>query len=177
MREDTVPGLIAERGVPLAMALDRTLSQIPLIENLLSKNNLADASIDDLHEMGAVARIDQIPDDERELLIAAIIPAAPLNREHARIGTYAALLALASQLTARPAEGDLLDAACSMARFGEPILDRVADGWASYCVRDAIAVAQEAVMAAVMDEIIASPDDGLAGVDRNIVIAGLHRTC
>src|SRR5690606_10257933 len=68
---------------------------------------------------------------------------------------------------------DLFDAACSMARFGEPILDRVADGWTGYCVRDAIAVTQEAVMAAVMDEIMASPDGGLAGVDRDAVIAGL----
>ncbi len=172
-REDAVPGLVAERGVPLAMALDRTLSRIPLIESLLSKNDLADVSIDDLRELGAVARIDQIPDDERELLIAAIVPATPLNRERARIGTYAALLALAAQLNARPAEGDLFDAACSMARFGEPILDRVADGWTSYCVRDVIAVTQEAVMAAVMDEIMASPDGGLAGVDRDVVIAGL----
>ena len=172
-REDAVPGLVAERGVPLAMALDRTLSRIPLIERLLSKNDLADVSIDDLRELGAVVRIDQIPDDERELLIAAIVPATPLNRERARIGTYAALLALAAQLNARPAEGDLFDAACSMARFGEPILDRVADGWTSYCVRDVIAVTQEAVMAAVMDDIMASPDGGLAGVDRDVVIAGL----
>lgn len=172
-REDAVPGLVAERGVPLATALDRTLARIPLIESLLSKNELADVSIDDLRELGAVARIDQIPNDERELLIAAIVPAQPLNRERARIGTYAALLALAAQLKARPAESDLFDAACSMARFGEPILDRVADGWTGYCVRDAIAVTQEAVMAAVMDDIMTSPDGGLAGVDRDAVIAGL----
>jgi hypothetical protein len=172
-RQDAVPGLVAERGVPLATALDRTLSRVPLIERLLSKLDLTDVSIDDLRELGAVARIDQIPGDERELLIAAIVPAKPLTRERARIGTYAALLALAAQLNARPSESDLFDAACSMARFGEPMLDRVADGWTSYCVRDAIAVTQEAVMAAVMDEIMASPDGGLAGVDRDVVIAGL----
>ncbi len=172
-RVDAVPALIAERGVPLATALDRTLSRVPLIEHLLSKHDLADASIDDLRELGAVARIDQIPDDERELLIAAIVPAKPLASERARIGTYAALLALAAQLKARPTESDLFDAACSMARFGEPILDRVADGWTGYCVRDAIAVTQEAVMAAVMDEIMASSDSGLTGVDRDVIVAGL----
>jgi hypothetical protein len=172
-RDDAVPGLVAERGLPLATALDRTLTQIPLIESLLSKSDLTDASIDDLRELGAVARIDQIPDDERELLIAVIVPHQPLNRERARIGTYAALLALAAQLKTRPAESNLFDAACSMSRFGEPILDRVADDWTSYCVRDAIAVSQEAVMAAVMDEIMASPDGGLAGVDRDSIIAGL----
>ncbi len=172
-REQAVPGLVAERGVPLATALDRTLSRIPLIESLLSKRDLADVSLDELRELGAVARIDRIPEDERELLIAAIVPDSPLSRERARIGTYAALLTLAAQLKARPLESDLFVAAVSMARFGEPILNRVADGWTSYCVRDAIAVTQEAVMAAVMDEIMASPDGGLAGVDRNVVIAGL----
>ena len=123
--------------------------------------------------LGAVTRIDQIPDDERELLLAAIVPSKPLPKERARVSTYAALLALASKLKARPTEADLFDTACSMNRFGEPLLDQVADGWTSYCVRDAIAVTQEAVLAAVMDEIIASPDGGLAGVARQRVVGAL----
>ncbi len=172
-REDKVPALVAERGVPLATALDQTLSRVPLIERLLSKKGFAEVSVDDLSELGAVARIDQIPDSERELLIAAIIPYQPLQRERARIGTYAALLALASKKKARPTENDLFHAACSMNRFDEPMLDHVADGWASYCVRDAIAVTQEAVMSAVMSEVMSSPGGGLAGVDRDAIIAGL----
>ena len=172
-RDYAVPALVAERGVPLAKALDRTLSAVPIIEKLLSRQDIEQASVDNLRELGAVARIDQVPNEERELLIAAIIPAEPLTREHARIGTYAALLALASQLNARPSEANLFDAACSMARFGEPILDQVADGWTSYCVRDSIAVTQEAVMEAVMNEIIASPDGGQGGVDSEFVISGL----
>jgi hypothetical protein len=172
-RDDAVPGLVAERGVPLAKALDRKLSHVPVVERLLAQQDLAEIGADDLRELGAVARIDQIPDEERELLIAAIVPATPLNRERPRVGTYAALLALAAQLKAPPSERQVFDAACSLSRFGYPLLDRVADGWVSYCVRDAIAVTQEAVMAAVMNEIMASSSRGLAGVDRDVIISGL----
>lgn len=172
-REDTVPRLVAERGMPLATTLDQTFAKIALLENVLLKSNVTDVNVDDLFEFGAVARIDQIPDSERELLIDAIIPHKPLKREYARVGTYAALMALALKLKARPSENDLFDAACSIARFGEPILDRVADGWTTYCMRDAIAITQEAVMAAVMGEILLYPDGGVSGVDRDDIISGL----
>jgi hypothetical protein len=80
---------------------------------------------------------------------------------------------LAAKKKARPTEGDLFDAACSMNSFDEPLLDNVAVGWTFYGVRDAIAVTQEAVMAAVMDEIMASPDGGLAGVAREQIVGAL----
>lgn len=177
-RDKAVPALVAERGVPLATAMDQRLSRVPIIWRLLSQGDLARVSMDDLHEIGAVARIDQIPDDERELLLAAIVPAKPRPKarhptEWARIETYASLLALASKLKKRPSEGDLFDTACSVARFGEPSLDHAADGWTTYCVRDSVAVTQEAVLAAVMDEILGSPDGGLSGADRDVVIAAL----
>jgi hypothetical protein len=172
-RDDAVPGLVFERGVPLAAIVDRRLSHVPVIQRLLLESDLAEVSKDDLSELGTVARIDQIPDDERQLLIDAIVPEQPLTKERARIGTYASLLALASKMKASPTEGALFDAACSKSRFGEPILDRVADRWTIYCVRDSIAVTQEAVMAAVMGEIMSSPDGGLLGVDRGVVVAGL----
>jgi len=96
-----------------------------------------------------------------------------LPKERARIGTYASLLALASKLKAQPSESNFFDTVCSADRFGEPLIDQVADGWATYCVRDAIAVTQESVLAAVMGEILGQPDGGLAGADRDAVIAAL----
>lgn len=172
-RDNTVPALVDTRGLPLALAMHQRMTRVPLIERLVSEPNLTQVLMDDLCELGAVTRIDQIPDDERELLLAAIVPSKPLPKERARVGTYAALLALATKLKARPTEGDLFDTACAMNRFGEPLLDQVADGWTSYCVRDAIAVTQEAVLAAVMDEIMASPDGGLTGVARDVVLRAL----
>lgn len=172
-RDNLVPALVDTRGLPLALAVQQRLARIPLLERLVSEPKLTQAALDDLRELGEVARIDQIPDDERELLLAAIVPAKPLQKERARVGTYAALLALAAKKKARPTEGDLFDAACSMNRFGEPLLDQVAVGWTFYGVRDAIAVTQEAVLAAVMGEIMASTDGGLAGVAREQVVGAL----
>jgi len=172
-REDAVPGLEIERGIPLAATVDHRLSRLPLIDRLVARDGASEVAVDDLREVGALARIDEIPDDERELLISAIIPDKPLQKERARIGSYASLLALASKRKARPTESDLFDAACSMACFGEPALDHIANGWTTYCVRDSIAVTQEAVLAAVMGEVIAGTDRGLAGVDGDAVIAAL----
>lgn len=172
-RDNFVPALVDTRGLPLALAVQQRLARIPLLERLVSAPNLTQAALDDLRELGAVARIDQIPDDERDLLLAAIVPAKPLPKERARVGSYAALLALAAKKKAQPTEGDLFDAACSMNRFGEPLLDRVAVGWTFYGVRDAIAVTQEAVLAAVMDEIMASTEGGLVGVAREQVVGAL----
>ncbi|MGB9577812.1 MAG: hypothetical protein ACPL3S_00930 [Halothiobacillaceae bacterium] len=172
-RDNLVPALVDTRGLPLALAVQQRLARIPLLERLVSEPNLTQAALDDLRELGEVARIDQIPDDERELLLAAIVPAKPLPKERARVGTYAALLALAAKKKARPTEGDLFDAACSMNRFDEPLLDQIAVGWTFYSVRDAIAVTQEAVLAAVMGEIMASTEGGLAGVAREQVVRAL----
>jgi hypothetical protein len=172
-RDDLVPALVAERGHPLALKVDQRLRQASLIDRLLRKDDFADVSRDDLWELGTVARIDQIPDDEREALIAAVVPAQPLLKERQRVSTYAALLALAQRMKAFPAEADVFDAACSIGRFGEPILDDVADGWLTYCVRDSIAVTQEAVLTAIMAEIMTSPEAGLAGIERGTVIAAL----
>lgn len=172
-RGAAVPGLDVMRGMPLAQLIDRSLSKIPLIVRMLSNFDINEINIDNLAELGQAARIDQIPDEERELLLSAIIPNKPFADELSRVGTYACLLTLASQLKARPSENNILDSACSMERFGEPVLDKVADGWLTYCVRDSIAVTQEAVMAAVMDEIQSHTDSASAGIEQGRVIASL----
>jgi hypothetical protein len=172
-RDNAVPALVVERGLPIAQAMDQRLTTVGLIGRLIRDDDLGAASVDDLRELGSKVRVDRIPDDERELLLAAIMPSAPRPAERNRIRTYAALLALATQKKAVPSEASFFAAACSPGRFGEPLLDQVADGWATYCVRDAIAVTQEGVLAAVMGEILGQPDSGLSGVDRNVVIERL----
>ena len=172
-RDNAVPGLVFERGLPLAQAVNRRLARISVVEYLIVQDDLIEVSVDDLRELGSVVRIDQIPNEERDLLLAAIVPATPRPKERTRVGTYASLLALASKLGAQPNESNFFDTVCSANRFGEPLIDQFADGWATYCVRDAIAVTQEGVLAAVLGEILGQPDGGLAGVDRNVVIAAL----
>lgn len=173
-RGNAVPSLVTQRGVPLAHAVSKRLDRIPIVKHLFS-HELLDVSVDDLRELGALVRIDNVPEDERDLLVNAIVPTEPRKgeQERARIGTYASLLALAGRLKTRPSENHFFDAACSPVGFGEPLLDRTADGWAAFCVRDAIAVTQEGVLAAVMGEILGQPDGGLAGMNRNEVIVAL----
>lgn len=172
-RDDAVPALVIERGQPLAQLTERRLATVPLIRRLLEDPSITQASLDELREIGAVARIDQIPDDERDALLASIVPPNPRPNDRPRIATYTALLSLASVLKTCPSEQDLFEAACSKQRFGDPVLDRAADGWTTYCVRDAIAVTQESVLSAVMTEVTTHPDEGLTGVNGSTVIASL----
>lgn len=173
-RGNAVPSLVAQRGVPLAQAVGKRLDKMLIVKHLFA-NDLLDVPVDDLRELGAVVRIDKIPEDERDLLVNAIVPAEPRHgeQERARIGTYASLLALAGRLKARPGESHFFDAACSPDGFGDPLLNHSADGWIAFCVRDAIAVTQEGVLAAVMGEILRQPDGGFSGVNRDEVIAAL----
>lgn len=172
-RDEKVPGLSGERGKPLALVVEETLGKIPLVDKIVADHPPADVSRDDLRELGEVARIDRIPGVERDALLAAVIPEKPFARERARLGTYASLLTLAKQKGAMPAEADLFNAACSLKRFGEPLLDSIADGWLTYCVRDAIAVSHEAVLAAVMGEVTLGAGNGQSGTESSAVVEEL----
>jgi hypothetical protein len=173
VRDDNVPGLTGERGKPLAMAVEGALGKVPLVGRIFADHPPDEVGRDELNELGEVARIDRIPATEREALIAAVIPEKPLAREHNRVGTYASLLTLAKQKSAPPSESDLFSAACSRNRFGEPLLDLIADGWLTYCVRDAIAVSHEAALASVMSEVTLGTDSGQSGIESTAVVEEL----
>lgn len=173
VRDDKVPGLSAERGKPLAMVLEGTLGKMALVDRIFADNPPGEVGRDELDELGGVARIDQIPNAEQEALIAVVIPEKPLPKERNRIGTYASILTLAKQKGALPVEPDLFNAACTLKRFGEPLLDHIADGWLTYCVRDAIAVSHEAALAALMNEVALGTQTGQLGVDSSMVVGEL----
>lgn len=173
VRDDKVPGLSGERGKPLALVLEGRLGKIPLVGKIFADHPPDEVSREELDELGEAARIDRIPGTERDALLAAVIPEKPFAKERARIGTYAALLTLAKQKGAMPAEADLFNAACSLKRFGEPLLDGVADGWLTYCVRDAIAVSQEAVLAAMISEVTLGTEKRESGMESSTVVEEL----
>jgi hypothetical protein len=172
-REENVPGLSSERGKPLALALETTLGKIPLVSQIFADTPPGETGRDELNELGEVVRIDQIPSLEREALIAALIPEMPLSKERNRVGTYASLLTLAKQKGAMPVEADFFNAACLLNRFGETLLDHIADGWLTYCVRDAIAVSHESVLAAVISEVTLGPENGQLGMESSTVVEEL----
>lgn len=172
-REDGMPGLGENRGLPLALAIEQGNSGSKLVGSLFQKAPLKEAHTDDLAEFGAAMRIDKIPSGEREALVAAIIPMKPKPRELNRIATYTALLRLSKEKGALATESDLFKAACSHKRFGDPLLDQAADGWLTYCVRDLIAVSQEAVLEAVLSELNLGADDHRLGVEGRAIITEL----
>ena len=173
VRDDKVPGLSSERGKRLALVVEETLGKVPLARKIFADHPPGEASREELEELGEAARIDRIPGMERDALLAAVIPEKPLATERARTGTYAALLLLAKQKGAMPTEADLFNAACSLKRFGEPLLDPVADGWLTYCVRDAIAVSHEAVLAAVINEVTLGTENPESGIESSTVVEEL----
>lgn len=172
-RDDYVPSLTDTRGLPLAKLVEDRFSSIPALSRLISHPSTTSISLEELSELGAVARIDQIPPDEREALLASIIPSEPFAGELPRIATYTSLLSLAEELGAPPSETDIFDAACSKRRFGDALLDHAADGWAMYCVRDDLSVTQESVLSAVMAEVTASAEGNRSGVQAASVIEAL----
>jgi hypothetical protein len=173
-RPGKMPGLTPGRGLRLAQAVDTIFSANPLVNDLLAVGTAKGARRDDIAALGQVGRIDQIPHLERECLLQAIVPSeAKSERELARVGTYAALLALAEEKKKIPTERELFDATCSLQGLPHQVLGRASDGWLRYCVRDALAVSQEAVMAAVISQLNADSEHGRYGVEADAVVLSL----
>lgn len=172
-RGEQVPALVEERGVPLAKAVDLQFEKVSILNRLLADPSIDEVLVEDLRPLGAIARVDRITAEERLALLASILPASPRAQERSRSATYAALLSLAGTLKKLPSEQDLFDAACSKRRFSNGALDAIADGWVTYCVRDLIAVTQEAVLCTIVTELNGSASNGKLGVAAKDIVASL----
>lgn len=146
-----VPGLSTERGFPLAQQVHEHLMRCRLGHELAKGTPLDYAERAELEEFGTLASVTDIPVAERDLLVSAILPERPSDKERPRLATYATLLFLAESLARVPNEKDLFAAAVSPAGGLPEELHTVLDGWVKYCVRDLVAAAHEAVLRAVID--------------------------
>jgi hypothetical protein len=169
-----VPGLSKERGFLLAQQVHEQFMRCPLGRELAKGAPLDYAERAELDEFGVLASVTDIPDAERDLLVSAILPERPSDKERPRLATYATLLFLADRVGRVPNEKDLFAAALSPAGAVPEELHPVLDGWVKYCVRDLVAAAHEAVLRAVIDVLEdLQPEPGasvLAGdVIRNLV--------
>lgn len=172
-RGDGVNGLTPQRALPLARVIHDQMGSLPVLDRMLADASFNLTSVEMLQELGDVARIDRIPEAERTCLLAAIVPAAPRHEDLPRIATYAAMLTLAAGRREKLNEFDLLDASLSKARFGDARLDAAADGWASYYVRDMIAITQEWVLSRAVGVLLESDNRGRDGMPADTVIATL----
>lgn len=145
-----VPGLSKERGFPLAQQVHEQLTRCRLGCELAKGAPLDDAEWAWLEEFGALASVTDIPNAERDLLVSAILPERPSDKERPRLATYATLLFLSDHLGRLPNEKDLFVAAVSPAGTTPKELHHVLDGWVKYCLRDLVAAAHEAALRAVI---------------------------
>jgi hypothetical protein len=147
-------GLSKERGLPLAQAFDRTIGSTRYAARLARRRLLDSASRTDIEELGRRICLDDLPAREKNILTDAILPPNPVDdTERRRMATFALLLWLAAKKKSLIGEGDLFGAARDPPRAIPHVFNVTLDGWLDYQIRDVLAVAHEAVMEAVMEEV------------------------
>jgi len=149
------PSVDVERGLPLAEVLRKEWGHTTIGDHILSGERLRTATIEELREFGQSCKIGLMFEDERALLIDAILPPAPHPTEVERLRTYALLLHLAAELQNHKAnhmvrERDLRQAAQRAAYDAPEVLRPALDGWLLYQVRDCLAMAHEAALEQVV---------------------------
>lgn len=167
----SIPKLGRENGLPLVEAVEEALGKTVLGERLRSANRLDRASPAELTEFGQAADVRNIPEAERQALIRAILPEAPLDDERPRLATYAALLALGGPLAVGQSLGDeamIGEAVRPDRRIPRPLWD-ILDGWLLYAVRDAIAVPAEFTLQTMRDALERLDPEG-SGIDADLLV-------
>lgn len=151
--DSEVRGLTTERGVPLAQLIARQMEGCMLGRAFATGTERETASRAELEEFGALVSPTSVSEAERDLLATLLIPNSPLPREVPRSRFYTSLLWLAAQAGRSVREFDLFEFAASPAVQVPPSLRATRDGWLRYGVRDAIAVAHEAVLHEIVDAV------------------------
>lgn len=153
LRGDSVPQLIKERGLPLALAVDELLKSVPLAQKITSANPSTHATRDELESLGKALAMNTISKREMALLSDAVIPLQASNDEWPRVATYASLFSLANELEREPGEFEFMEAATRSNGFTDPRLANWSDAWLAYEIRDMLAVAHERLCYEMLDEI------------------------
>lgn len=144
-RDSGIPGLSEERGLPLAESVLARVRGSELGERISAGQAPAEASPEQLQELGQRLAIREVPGEEKQLLLAALLPDTPRPSDLPRIETYAALLFLARELGRAPQEMDLFAAAREAERPLPIEFHRILDGWLRYSVRDLLSTVGESV--------------------------------
>lgn len=148
--DSEVPGLTKERGIPLAQFVGEQMGRCALGRAFTEGMEPEAASRVELQEFGTLASITNIPEGERDLLASLLLPTSPLSREVPRLRFYSVLLWLAARLMRSVREADLFGLATSPERQVPSVVCPIVDGWLRYSVRDALAVAHEAALQAIV---------------------------
>lgn len=149
-RDEGIAGLTEERGLPLALAANEILGKTRFGEELLRTPTLKRFTRDELARLGAAFPIGAPSEKERQVLLSAILPAKPRSEsEFNRVASYGILLEIANNSDGLN-EFDILNHAIDPDCPLLPKYTKWLNGWACYFVRDMLAVAHEAALAAML---------------------------
>ena len=174
---DGAPWIGRDVGHRLARELRKSWGSTALGRRLLDGETLDAASREDLKEFGEACFVDELLEEERRLLIDAIIPESPSRDAVERVRTCALLLHLSRNRNADGSQGlvteaELMSAARRPGRSFPAVLRRALDGWLLYQVRDCLAVVHEAALGEVVSH-LDSEGRGPGGLLGTEVVEGL----
>ena len=155
IRPEGAPSVGREVAHPLAQRLRDSWGSTAIGERLLGGETLVSAGREDLKEFGRACSITKLQDDERQLLIDAIMPERPDRDAVERVRSCALLLYLSRQASTERSirlltEVDLMRAARRPGQSFPAVLRPSLDGWLIYQVRDCLAVVHEAALGEVV---------------------------
>lgn len=148
-----IPGIVAERGVPLAKALQRAFEETKLGTKFLTGAAPTEATLEELTDFGNRLRLDRFETDERQLLIDILVPERPDDDSRLRVMTFALLLELASTHSRLPTEDDVIEVAIDGGPNVNQWFHDALDGWLAFVIRDQLAVAHEYVLQEINSEL------------------------
>jgi len=156
--QDGAPWIGKAVGHRLARELRKSWGATALGRRFLDGETLDAASREDLREFGEACSVDRLLDEERQLLIDAIIPANPSRYAVERVRTCALLLYLSGHGNTNSSNGlvteaDLMSAARQPGQSFPEVLRHALDGWLLYQVRDCLAVVHEAALGEVVSHL------------------------
>ena len=152
---DGAPWIGKDVGHRLAQELRESWGSTTLGRRLLEGETLDAANREDLKEFGEACSINKLLEEERRLLIDAIIPESPNRDAVERVRTCALLLYLSRYRNTEGSNGlvteaELMSAARQPGPSFPEVLRRALDGWLLYQVRDCLAVVHEAALGEVV---------------------------
>ena len=152
---DGAPWIGKDVGHRLAQELRESWGSTTLGRRLLEGETLDAANREDLKEFGEACSVNKLLEEERRLLIDAIIPESPNRDAVERVRTCALLLYLSRYRYTEGSNGlvteaELMSAARQPGPSFPEVLRRALDGWLLYQVRDCLAVVHEAALGEVV---------------------------
>jgi len=156
-RESGITGLTNEHGKLLAKSIMTKVANTNIVKMILEEKKIESFNRDDLVVLGQILSINNIPDDEREILLEILLPTEPSpngwENDIRRIATYTLLLQLAQDNQRIPTLDIFFEEILNPKNETNKGLLEIYNGWLCFLIRDSIAVAHEVTLQFVKSEL------------------------